>query len=550
MSATLFDPSWYRVAELTPRIRSHAQFHRHEYRGQIWQVLQDHSSERFHRFAPEAYFLIGLMDGRRTVQAIWERTIDRLGDDAPTQSETIQVLSHLHIADVLQCDVAPDTDELLRRYQRRRDQTRWQRVKSPLAIRIPLLDSERLLTRLEPFARHLFSPVGFLIWLLVVGSAAILAASHWPELTENVTERVLSPQNLILLWLTFVVVKAAHELGHGMAAKVWGGEVHEMGIMILVLMPVPYVDASSASAFRERRRRVVVGAGGMLIEVLIAALAMFVWVSVEPGLVRTTAYNAMLIAGVSTVLFNGNPLLRFDGYYILADSLAIPNLASRSNRYLGYLVQRYAFGARDAEPPPYAGGERFWFVAFGIASFIYRLFIYAFIILFIAGKFFFVRIMLAAWAALTMVVQPVFKGLKFVFTSARIRKRRGRAVTVTGAVVAGVVGVVAFLPLPYFTRAEGVIWVPDQSVVRFETNGFVDDLRVESGTAVRRGEVLLKLRDPELTAEQACWSTSSTRLEPGAAPCRSMIGCRRRSRTGRSTGSLGGCSGCANGSLR
>ncbi|MBT8447587.1 MAG: hypothetical protein KJO38_10575, partial [Gammaproteobacteria bacterium] len=285
MSDSLFDPSWYRVAGLKPRIRAHAQFHRHEYRGQIWHVLQDHSSERFHRFAPEAYYMIGLMDGRRTVQEIWDQAIDQLGDDAPTQIEAIQVLSHLHTADVLQCDVTPDSAEILQRHQRRRRQAFWQRIKSPLAIRIPLLDPENLLERMDWLGRRAFSAFGALAWLIVVGSAGLLAASHWPELSENVSERVLAPQNLLLLWLTFPVLKALHELGHGMAVKAWGGEVHEMGIMILVLMPIPYVDASAASAFRERRKRVVVGAAGMIVEIFVASLAMFAWLAVEPGIV-------------------------------------------------------------------------------------------------------------------------------------------------------------------------------------------------------------------------------------------------------------------------
>ncbi|MCP5144036.1 MAG: HlyD family efflux transporter periplasmic adaptor subunit [Gammaproteobacteria bacterium] len=503
MSSPLFDPAWYRVAELKPRIRSHAQFHRHRYRGETWYVLQDHTSERFHRFAPAAYFLIGLMDGKRTVQEIWDQAINALGDDAPTQSEAIQTLSHLHSADVLQTDVTPDSAEIFQRYQNRRTQERWQKIKSPLSIRIPLLDPERLLERFEWLVKPWFTRLGAFIWLLIVGSAVVLAVEHWPELTENVTERVMAPQNLLLLWLTFPVVKALHELGHGFATKVWGGEVHEMGIMLLVLMPIPYVDASAASAFRERVKRSIVGAAGMLTEVLLASFAFFVWLLVEPGLVRTTAYNIMLIAGVSTVLFNGNPLLRFDGYYIFADLVDIPNLASRSNRYLGYLVQRYVFGVTDAEQPSMAKGERFWFVAFGITSFIYRMFIYTFIVLFVAGKFFFIGVLLAAWAVFSMIVQPLFKGVRFVLTNSRLRRQRGRAVASTLGFVAAIVLAIVLLPLPYFTRAEGVIWVPEESIVRAGSSGFVAGVVAVSGSEVAQGETLMTLEDPELTTEAA-----------------------------------------------
>src|SRR6185503_545443 len=128
-------------------------------------------------------------------------------------------------------------------------------------------------------------------------------------------------------------------------------------IMLLVLSPVPYVDASSAWAFQDKRKRMMVGAAGIAVELFLGSLALFVWLAVEPGAVRAVAYNVMLISGVSTLLFNGNPLLRFDGYYVLADAIEIPNLGTRANRYLGYLFQRYVLGVPDAESPAQSAGE-------------------------------------------------------------------------------------------------------------------------------------------------------------------------------------------------
>src|SRR6266700_3652649 len=117
--------------------------------------------------------------------------------------------------------------------------------------------------------------------------------------------------------------------------------------MFLVFMPVPYVDASSSASFREKWRRALVGSAGIIVELLLASFALFVWLDAEEGLVRGFAYNVMLIGGISTVLFNGNPLLRFDGYYVLADLLEIPNLADRSKKYIGHLLIRYIFGVKD-----------------------------------------------------------------------------------------------------------------------------------------------------------------------------------------------------------
>ncbi len=218
-------------------------------------------------------------------------------------------------------------------------------------MRFPLFDPDRFLQRTLPWVQPLFGWFGILLWLAVVGTGAVLAASHWTDLTEDIADRVLDPQNLVLLWFVYPVVKALHELGHAYATRKWGGEVHEIGIMLLVLSPVPYVDASAAWGFRDKRKRMVVGAVGIAVELFLGALALFVWLAVEPGAVRAIAYNVMLISGVSTLLFNGNPLLRFDGYYVLSDAIEIPNLGARANQYLGYLFQRYVFGVADAEDP-------------------------------------------------------------------------------------------------------------------------------------------------------------------------------------------------------
>lgn len=498
MRESLFSQSWYRVAGLKPRVRGHAKIHRHDYRGEVWYVLEDTSSGRCHRFSTAAHHLIGLMDGERTLQQIWDAVVARLGDDAPTQDETIRLLGQMHAADVLVCDLPPDTREIFQRRERQSRTQLAQRLAQPLAVRIPLIDPDRFLTRWMPLVRPLFSWFGVALWLGVVLAGTVLAASHWPELTNNLVDRVLTAESLLLLWLAYPLVKAVHELGHGFAAKNWGGEVHEIGIMLLVLMPVPYVEASSASAFQEKHKRIVVGAIGIMVELFLAALAMLLWLNLESGLLRAFAFNVMLIGSVSTLFFNGNPLLRFDGYYVLSDLIEMPNLATRSKRYLGYLVQRYVFDIRNTEAPSAARGERAWFVFYGIASFLYRMFILSVIILFIAGKFFVIGVLLALWAAATQLVWPLIKNLGFVLNSPRLNRKRTRAVlstTILGVTLAVFVGLV---PMPSWTRAQGVVWLPEQTQVRAQADGVVVRLLAEPGTWVRAGEPLVETDDPFL----------------------------------------------------
>ena len=165
MTSSLYSPSWYRVAGLKPRLRSHAEIHRHHYRGELWYVLEDHASGRFQRFTPAAYQIIGLMDGKRTVQEIWDTVRSRVGDDAPTQEEVIRLLSQLHAVDVLRADVVPDTSELLKRFEKRRYGKWKQNLRSPMFMRFPLLDPERLLTTFQALARPFFSWAGAMLWL-------------------------------------------------------------------------------------------------------------------------------------------------------------------------------------------------------------------------------------------------------------------------------------------------------------------------------------------------------------------------------------------------
>ncbi|MEE9251663.1 MAG: hypothetical protein V3U93_11180 [Alphaproteobacteria bacterium] len=500
MAGSLFSPSWYRVAELRPRLRSHVQIHRHDYRGRVWFILQDHAGGRSHRLAPASYRLVGLMDGKRTVQTLWEITNAQAGEEAPSQEEVIRLLGQLHAADALICDVPPDSLELFRRFQRH-ERMRWkQRLWTPLAVRIPLFDPDRFLGRTLFLVAPLFSWFGVALWLVVVCTGVVLAGVHWTDLTENIVDRALTPQNLLLLWFIYPAVKVLHELGHGYAVKESGGEVHEIGIMFLVLIPVPYVDASAASGFRDKYKRMVVGAIGIMVEVFLGSLALFVWLGAEPGAVHAVAYNVMLISGISTILFNGNPLLRFDGYYVLGDALEIPNLGTRSTKYLGYLAQRYILGVREADSPSNTLGEQVWFVIYGVSAFIYRIFILFIIIIYIGAKFFIVGVGLAVWAMVTQVLVPVGKSMAFLFKNPRLRRNRGKALGRAALALGAVVMLLFVVPAPLWIQAEGVTWPSEDSQVRIGADSFVVRVLAAGGSEVLAGQVLVETEDPFLDA--------------------------------------------------
>jgi len=500
MSQPLLSATWYRVATVRPRLRGHARLHRMRYRGALWYLLQDPVSNRVHRFSPAARWLIAAMNGERSVQQLWELCNRQLGDEAPTQDEIIQLLGQLHAADLLQSDAAPDATEVFERGVKQEQSMRRRSLMNPMALRLHLWDPDALLNRCRPLIDWLWSRWGGMLWLAVVLPALILLPPQWAELTGNFADRVLATNNLLLLWLVFPVIKALHELGHAAAVKRGGGEVHDLGVVMLVLVPVPYVEASASTVFKSRFERAVVAASGMAVELFIAALAFYLWLLVEPSVFRAMLFNTMLVAGVSTLIFNGNPLLRYDAYYILSDLIEMPNLANRSTRYWGYLIERHAFGVAYAQTPEGHRSEKIWLAVYGVLSTIYRIFVTVAIALFIAAEFFIIGVLLAIWAVAAMALLPVAKSLRHVVTGAHLRRHRRRVLSVCGAASLAVVILLFVVPVPFRTVVEGVAWLPQSALVRSGQAGFIERLVATPGARVQPGDLLVVLRDPALEA--------------------------------------------------
>jgi putative peptide zinc metalloprotease protein len=237
----------------------------------------------------------------------------------------------------------------------------------------------------------------------------------------------------------------------------------------------------------------------MLTELFIAGLAMLTWTLVEPGLVRSLCVQVILIAGVSTVIFNSNPLLRFDGYYVLSDIIEIPNLGARSTQFCSSLVERRIFGVEDTSPA-YAAGERFWFSVYAPLAFVYRMFVLFGISIFVASEYFVVGVAIAIWGLMLGLGLPVWKGLKYVLTSPRLEKRRLRAASISLATTALAAAGLFLLPAPLHTISEGVIWLPEESYVRAADAGFIKNIVSNSGVRVAAGDLLMVAEEPELAA--------------------------------------------------
>lgn len=483
--------SWYRVAELVLRLKSHGQIQHHRYRGHSWYVLHDPASGRVHRFTPAAYAFIRAMDGRKTIDTLWTAMASALEANAPTQDEIIRLLSQLYEADLLHLDRLPNAEAFLHLLGRQRRSFLMNTVRNPISITVPLWDPDAFLGRTVGPFRPLLGWGGMLLWALVVLPAVVLGVLHYRELTENISDRLLSAEGLLLIALVFPVVKAAHELGHAYALKALGGEVHQIGLMFIAFYPVPYVDASAAAILPYKGQRILIGAAGMLVELVMAALAMYVWLTIEPGLVRSVAFDIIVVASVSTLIVNGNPLLRFDGYFILSDLIEIPNLAQRTSRWWGRLVQRLLFGLQRLDSDNSTRGERAWFLFYGPMSFAYRMFVLLSLSLFIASEYFVIGVMFALMALANAVLMPLGRGVARTLNIAQLQASSRQTKVRLAAGTATLAGLALLLPLPMHTNAEGVVWLPEDAYVRAGADGFVEHVHMSSGALVARGVPLV-----------------------------------------------------------
>jgi len=514
MSGGIFSESWYRIAHQQVSLRNQVHMRRQYFRGEKWFVLEDPFTNQFFRIRPEAReFLVRLGPGR-TVEEVWKECLELDPENAPGQEDVIRLLAQLYHANLLQYGLPEDSVKLFERFKKRREKEIRSKLLGVMFMRIPLLDPDEFLKRALKFMGRVFSPAGAAVWLVAVLLAFKVIVDHFGELVDQ-SQGILSPGNLPLLYLSMVFIKTLHEFGHAFVCRHFGGEVHVMGVMLLIFTPVPYMDATSSWAFRSRWQRVFVGAAGMMVEVFVAALAVFVWANTGAGTINSLAYNIIFIASVSTVLFNINPLLRFDGYYILSDVLDIPSLHSRSSRHLKHLCERYLFGFSKSVSPARSTREAAQLTVFGIFSGIYKIFVFTAIILFVADKFLLAGLIMAILCVVSMGVVPVLRLVHYLLYSPQLERTRVRAITVMASLVLVVWIFLQFIPFRSHFISPGIIKAEHYAEVSSQAAGILVDIVTPSGTMVEAGQVLLRLQDPEIDSllklVQAEWDEASAR---------------------------------------
>ncbi|CAN5827441.1 hypothetical protein BH11PSE8_BH11PSE8_11670 [soil metagenome] len=512
MEKSLFSPRWYRVQALRPLLRNHVVAKRQYQRGVPWFMLIEPGGERVQRLNHAAYQFVGRCDGRLTVQQIWDELFATRPEEAMTQDEVLQLLVQLYDRGLIQCDVAPDVESIFRAQATQKRRYRQQGI-NPLAFRLSLGDPSRLLERFARLAPLLFSNGALVLWCIAVMTALVAAAMHWSELMPYAHKTLASPRYLFMTWLMYPVIKSVHELAHGLAVRRWGGQVRQAGVTLFMLSPVPFVNASAADGFRHRYQRAMVSAAGIMAELAMAAMALAVWLAVQPGLARDLAFIVMLIGGMSTLLTNGNPLMRFDGYYFFSDILDLRNLATRSGRWWQNELSRRLLGVTlpdGVEPLP---GERAWLIAYAPLSWAYRLGLSIAIAMFIGGISTILGVLTGALMLFSVLVAPLRSLWGSVRRGAKSDAERTRASWRGGLVATAGITLAAVVPMPFSTLAEGVVWLPERAQIRVETEGFVASFAAHDGQRVKAGELLLTLQDEMLEAQRTGYVSEATELE-------------------------------------
>lgn len=505
MDRPTFHESWHRVADLRPRLRGSIRVIRQNFRGERWHVLEDPASGLFFRINGTAYDFVARLDGRSTVDLAWRQCIEHRGDDAMTQGEAIGLLGQMWRSNLIWAEAPADTRSMFARQRERKARELRGYVSSLFFLRLPLFDPDPLLNRWAPLLGWLFGPIGAVLWALMV------VVGFWhvvdrPGALASGAASILSGDNLLPLYLTYAMIKALHEMGHAVSCKVFGqrsgtgGEVHAIGVMFLLFLPIPYVDASSSWALRSRAQRMVIAAAGILIEVACAAVAAVVWArTAEGSLTHAIAYNAMFLSSLSTILFNGNPLLRYDGYYVLSDLIGVPNLAQRSQEYLKWMVRSAAWRVRGVRNPATSPSEAAWLASYGVLSMAYRMVVYAGLAVFIASQQFLLGGAILIVGVVLWCFVPAGRFVHYLLRSPELERSRRRAVLSTLAALGAVLLPGLLVPVPDHARAEGVSEPREYEVVHAKADGFVERA-APSGSQAGPGsdEPLVVQRNDEL----------------------------------------------------
>lgn len=480
-----------------------------KYEGRTFYVVKDPVSLRYYRFKEQEHFLLQFLNGRHTLDQAQKQYEKRFRPERLTLEDLEAFAQQLLKAGLAQSESPRAGQQLFERRQKRRRSEWMQTLTNILYIKIPIFDPERLLGWMMRYLWWMFTWWFLFASVGVMLAAVMLVATHFQTFREKLPSyhEFFQFKTVIYLWIALGVVKVIHEFGHGLSCKAFGGEVHEMGALFLCLSPCLYCNVSDAWTLPNKWKRIIISSAGIYVELMIAAIATFVWWNTHSQpFINNLSLSLMVVCSVSTVVFNANPLMRYDGYYVLADLLEIPNLRDRSNRFLKNLAMEYCLGI-EVQPEPYmALWRKVLFVSYAIVSYIYR-WVVTFVILQFLDSFLqpyklgAVSRGMALAALASMIGWPLYRLGKNVYQRGRFPDMKRWRVMATACVLGAVLVVFFLVPLPVARiRSTALVeFQPDAMVKVFvHDSGILIKVDVEEGESVEEGAVLAEFSDRQL----------------------------------------------------
>lgn len=487
-----------KMASICVSVRRDLYISRKLFRGKVSYVVQDPVTFQHYRMSPQEYsVLMGIRNDQPLGQVLGSLQADGHLRDQDGENFYRFVIA-LHQMNFLKLPLADD-GALYERYVAKKKARFKQKLFGILFLQIPVINPDALLERTIRYVKPLFTKWAFLVWAGVMLAAGTTLFRHASALAEPVSG-LLSPANLGWLWVALFGLKVVHEFGHAYACKLFGGHVPEMGLFFIVFTPAAYVDATASWNFDSKWQRILVSLAGMYVESFVAAIALFVWVSTPPGFVHAMAYNTFFLAGLMTVLFNANPLMRYDGYYVMSDLVEIPNLRQRATDYVGHWVKAWSLGIPGPTDEA-SRSEKIVLAVYGVGASLYRIVVVFGITFMIAYKFFVIGIVLAIFSATMMIGKKLLNILNYLWFAEETAPMRPRAIAVSAIVFAGVPLGLSALPVRTGSSVAAVVQPERTTVLRAPEGGILMDLAVVAGDRVVASQTLGQLVSPALRSE-------------------------------------------------
>ncbi|SFI18650.1 HlyD family efflux transporter periplasmic adaptor subunit [Planctomicrobium piriforme] len=475
------------------------------YQDVAYPVIKDPIGLKYYRLQPEQFGILSLLDGQRSLEDLRDDLQAQFPTTHITPADVQSLVTDLHEKGLLISDRLGQGQSALKRHRQEQLKKLRQTLMNPLYLRLPGWDPDATLKKLNPWCGWLFDWPAILVCMLFVATSWLFVAVRFDEIRQRLPEfqQFFGWPNLIFLWITMAATKILHEFGHGLSCKRYGGECHSMGIMLLVFSPTLYCDVTDSWMMKNKWHRIIIGAAGMYIEMILAAFAILFWYGSQPGLLNNLALNVFFISTVTTVIFNANPLLKYDGYYILSDYLEIPNLTSKASKMLSQTFAWTVFGIDMPTDPFMPTSGKGWFILYAIASAIYRWVVLFGITLFLYTVLKPYRLQSLGIAMAVFSVCGVIFGLFYqlfqMLSAPRIDPMSRVRVAVAIVLLGGLVTGVLMLPVPWYEEAAFYLEPVNVHHVYSSTPGFLDQIHVAPDQTVQPGQPLLTLESPELS---------------------------------------------------